>query len=318
MRTNFNKTRYDGGSLNFIGLDVGFSTTRMSSGVACLKRGTLSVGCATASWESRAELLGDFASAHMVAIDAPVLTIENYESRDCERIFTLGRFQRRCKPGLSHIRGTGRQLRDAGYESVNQLSHLAAECAVAKRFPRVRSGQNIVEAFPNAFLGVLLSARDFDDMPRLRRGEKFDWLFERCRVANRISTVVEVIGLPQIKEVLSSIETNTDHDQRAALVCLLIAAGVAVGRYTAVGNRYGGYFFLPTWNAWALWAQEEIELQRHRMNSLEVWIDGSRFMPDDSLPTAHNTAPQTDERRASVPALFQRDSRAARGGAPSR
>ena len=221
-------------------------------------------------------------------MDAPVLTIYSYESRDCERVFTLGCFQRRCKPGLSHVPGTGRQLRDAGHESVTQLSHVTSGCDLARKFPRVQPGRNIVEAFPNAFLGVLLSTRDFEHMPRLRRGAKFDWLFEECRVTKRISDVVSIIGLPQIKEVLSRIETNTDHDQRAALICVLTAAGVAVGRYTAVGNQRGGYFFLPPWNAWALWAQEEIELQRHRMDSLQLWIDGRRFKPAEPLPTAHN------------------------------
>jgi Protein of unknown function (DUF429) len=301
-----------GGNLNCIGLDVGFSTTRRSSGVACLNRGKLSVGCATASWESRAEILGDCTDAQIVAIDAPVLTVLNYESRDCERVFTLGCFQRRCKPGLSHVRGTGRKLRDAGHETVKQLFHITSGCDLAQKFPRVRSTRNIVEAFPNAFLGVLLSAHDFDHTPR-KRGAKFDWLFEKCRLAHKILHVVDSIGLPQIRGVLSSIETNTDHDQRAALVCLLTAAGVAAGRYTAVGNQQGGYFFLPPWNSWAVWPQEEIEVQRHRVDSLEVWIDGRQFKPDEPLPTAHNTALQSDERRALVPAFLQRDSHTVRG-----
>jgi hypothetical protein len=76
--------------------------------------------------------------------------------------------------------------------------------------PRIRSGKNIFEAFPNAFLGVLLAAEGFDDMPPLRRGAKFDWLFEMCCRATRISDVVDSIGLPEIKEVLPTIETNTE------------------------------------------------------------------------------------------------------------
>jgi len=173
--------------LNFIGLDLGFSATRSSSGVAFLNRSRLSVGCATSSWETRVEILVDCTKAEAVALDAPVLAINNYERRACERVFTLGRFQRRCKPGLSHVRGTGRELRDAGFESAQQLSHLASECDLAVQFPRIRSGKNIVEAFPNAFLGVLLAAEGFDDMPPLKRGAKFDWLFEMCCRATRIS-----------------------------------------------------------------------------------------------------------------------------------
>jgi hypothetical protein len=164
------------------------------------------------------------------------------------------------------------------------------------QFPRIRSGKNIVEAFPNAFLSVLLAAEDFDDMPPLRRGAKFDWLFEMCCRATRISDVVDSIGLPEIKEVLPTIETNTDHDQRAALVCLLTAACVAVGRYTAIGDQHGGYFFLPPWNVWAAWAQNEIEVQRHRIDSLEVWVNGRRFKHGEALPKAQNKALQADER----------------------
>jgi hypothetical protein len=150
-------------------------------------------------------------------------------------------------------------------------------------------------------------------MPRLRRGAKFDWLFEQSCVAKRISNVVNIIGLPQIKEAVSSIEMNEGHDQRAALICLLTAAGVAVGRFTAVGNQRGGYFFLPPWDAWALWAREEIQIQRQRIDSLEVWIDGKRFKATEPLQTAHNKALQAGERRVVAPALLQRDSRAARG-----
>jgi len=269
--------------LNFIGLDVGFSKTRRSSGVACLSDGKLSVGCATASWESRAELLGDCTIAQVVAIDAPIVTVGNCEGRDCERVLTLGRFQRRCKPALSHVQGTGRQLRDAGDESVEQLWHVTSGCELSEKFPRVRADRNIIEAFPNAFLSVLSSTSDFDRRPKLSRGAKFDWVFEQCRQTNRISHVVNIIGLPGITEALPHIEGNANHDQRAALICLLTAACVAVGRYTAVGNQQGGYIFLPPWNAWALWAQEEIEIQRRRMDCLEVWINGKRFEPAEPL-----------------------------------
>jgi hypothetical protein len=80
-----------------------------------------------------------------------------------------------------------------------------------------------------------------------------------------------------------------------------------------VGNQRGGYFFLPPWDAWALWAREEIQIQRQRIDSLEVWIDGKRFKATEPLQTAHNKALQAGERRVVAPALLQRDSRAARG-----
>jgi hypothetical protein len=71
---------------------------------------------------------------------------------------------------------------------------------------------------------------------------------------------------------------------------VLTAACVAVGRYTAIGDQHGGYFFLPPWNAWAAWAQNEIEVQRHRIDSIDVWVNGRRFNHGEALPKAHNKA----------------------------
>ena len=62
--------------------------------------------------------------------------------------------------------------------------------------------------------------------------------------------------------VLSDIETNRDHEERAALVCLLTAASVAAGRYTAVGDDEGGYFFLPPFALWGEWARHEMEMAK--------------------------------------------------------
>lgn len=56
---------------DLIGLDVGFSAKRPSSGVARLpSRGEPKVGYAMASWESRASIIGS-GRASIAAIDAP-------------------------------------------------------------------------------------------------------------------------------------------------------------------------------------------------------------------------------------------------------
>src|ERR1019366_5068164 len=104
----------------------------------------------------------------------------------------------------------------------------------------------------------------------------FDWLYDQCCVNQKFTHVVDKIGWNRLRSLLPIIESNRDHDERAALVCLLTAASVAFGRYTAVGDPQGGYFFLPAWRAWADWARQELE--RQRTESVEVWIDGRRFL----------------------------------------
>jgi hypothetical protein len=261
--------------MNLIGLDVGFSAKRFSSGVARLNSGVVSVGCATASLETRRELFG-MDEIDVSAIDAPILASESYGKRACERLFTLGCFQRRCKPGLSHVPGTGRDFRLAGQESARQLSKITSGRELLAEFPRVWRARNLVEAFPNAFMGVLLPAGCFDRIPKLRRGQKFEWLYNECCKQNIFDSVIDSIGRAALLSVLQYIKTNQNHDQKAALVCILTAGAVAAGRYTAVGDPEGGYFFLPPWEMWAHWAREEVETQRCRMDSVEVWIDGVR------------------------------------------
>lgn len=40
-------------------------------------------------------------------------------------------------------------------------------------------------------------------------------------------------------------DRESDHELRAAIVCLLTALLVAKGHYLAVGDEVGGWFFLP-------------------------------------------------------------------------
>jgi predicted nuclease with RNAse H fold len=269
--------------MNCIGLDVGFAAKRRSTGVARLSGGTVSVGCATASWDSRKVLCG-IDEADVVAIDAPILASDTYDKRACERLFTLGCFQRRCKPGLSHVAGTGRDFRRAGHEAARQLSQVTSRRELNVRFPRVWKKQNIVEAFPNAFMGVLLPIKCFDGQPKIPRGKKFEWLYEQSLQQETFDTVVDVLGKTIASSIRREIKTNRNHDQKAALICLLTATLVVVGRYTAIGDANGGYLFLPPWEAWAQWARGELEVQRRRTDSVVTWINGKRWSSSETLP----------------------------------
>ncbi len=270
--------------MELIGLDIGFSATGRTSGVARLSGNTLMCSRATSIWGSRAAVLGD-SVAEVTAIDGPLLKDLDCPKRACESIFSRGSFSRRCKPGFSHVLGTGLRFRNAGEKTAQKLIKLTSGHDVAAAFPRVWAASNLVEAFPNAFLGVMIPEIIFKAIPTLRRGKKFDWLYERCRDTLAFRLVVDVIGPENLPGVLAAIEANTDHEERAALICLLTAAGVSRGRYVAVGDDQGGYFFLPSWDLWAQWARQEIDTQRKRVGSVDVWMNGERFSPTDSLPT---------------------------------
>jgi hypothetical protein len=95
------------------GLDVGFSLTRKSSGVAILKEGRLELsrhfgGAAMAPILAA----GPF---EVIAIDGPIVPAggDPLVFRGVERLFASGLFQNRCKPASSHVQGTGRALRQA-------------------------------------------------------------------------------------------------------------------------------------------------------------------------------------------------------------
>jgi hypothetical protein len=268
---------------DLIGLDVGFSIKRPSSGVARLSpSGELRVGHAMASWESRASVVGS-GRASVAAIDAPYTRLGLSEKRGCERIFLLGRFQKRCKPGLSHVRGTGQSLRAAGRETADQLKVVVESGKLGAAFPRVESF-NLVEAFPNAYLGVCVAEDVYVGKPRLRRGKKFDWLYDSWVSSNLFQDTTQQIRLPSLGQLGDIFGRTKQHDERAALVCLLTAAGVFTGNYTAAGDPEGGYFFLPPWGSWAKWAKEELDLQRGRVAGLEIWVAGERFLSGETLP----------------------------------
>jgi hypothetical protein len=175
------------------------------------------------------------------------------------------------------------ELRRAGREAAEQVACITSGRSLLRDFPRVWEARNIVEAFPNAFLGVCVEDIAYRNMPRLRRGKKFDWLYDEwCRTGlfSILGGFVGIEGAP----VVDACKTNSHHEERAALVCLLTAASVASGKYVAVGERLGGYFFMPPLIFWSAWAREELERQRQKFPAVDVWIDGVSFTSMDALP----------------------------------
>ena len=123
--------------MQLIGLDVGFSAKKRTSGVAVLCDGEVQVGRANSESASRLGLLGGVTAAAVTAIDAPLLATLDARIRPCERLFARGRFQRRCKAGFSHVKGTGFGLRCAGSEAATQLESVTSRGQLRTPFPRM-------------------------------------------------------------------------------------------------------------------------------------------------------------------------------------
>jgi hypothetical protein len=101
-----------------------------------------------------------------------------------------------------------------------------------------------VEAFPNGFLGVLMPEEELLSAPKLRRGQRFDWLYERMVTTGRLESVLSK-SLQLDAKVWRRLDSERDHELRAALICLLTAALAAQGTAAVIGEPTGGWFWLP-------------------------------------------------------------------------
>lgn len=244
--------------MHLVGLDIGFSERRRSNGIAVVRDGTL-IRAQRLSVSERDEALRSLREVDVVAIDAPLLPPGTADTlpRHVERVFSRGIFQKRCKPGMSHVRGTGQFLREHGQRATEQL--LAGASFQPSMYPRHRVWPDapVVEAFPNTFLGVVLPDGDYVPTTKIKRGGKFDWLYDSWIERNLFPRVTTAAQLPH--EIALRCETEKDHDIRAALVCLLTAAFAANDTAVAVGREEDGYFFLPPTDLWASWARDAVE-----------------------------------------------------------
>src|SRR5207248_2887593 len=100
---------------HLVGLDLGFSERRKTNAFAIFRDGNLILP-ELMSPSERDAALRELAGVEVIAIDAPIVPADTPETlpRKCERAFCRGPFQKRCKPGMSHVAGTGRQLRAHG------------------------------------------------------------------------------------------------------------------------------------------------------------------------------------------------------------
>lgn len=268
------------------GIDVGLTLVHPTSGVCRTGPSGEVVAHTYADRLSRVAVLGQAPALSVVAIDAPLLPQQelHYDIRLVEKVFVWGAFQGRCKPGESHVKGTGQALRRAGAETARSLDGASLRQALPRPFPRVFDQLNIVEAFPNGVLGVSLDESVFRDCPQ--RNEKFDWLYERWLSQGTLARLQSILNWPR-EAFWEAAASNNQHDERAAIVCAMTAICVLRGSYVAVGEPNTGFFFLPPWAIWQPWARSALRANRvdaRLARPVEVWIDGVCYGGDEDLP----------------------------------
>jgi predicted nuclease with RNAse H fold len=273
------------------GIDVGWSAMDRTTGIC--RAGTLGFGLGHAFSDraSRLSVLGR-GPFDVLAIDAPLMphnAPDFWAHRACEHLFMWGAFQKRCKPGDSTVRGSGQALRRSGAETLWQLRDLVSTSSPCSIFPRV-SDVNVAEAFPNAFLGVLLEAEAIDHARRREAGARrtFDRLYDLGLQAHAFERLRSLLGWEE-EPLWSQLSTCNHHEERSALICALTAICICRGLFTAIGDPDTGYFFLPPLRAWAAWASAATarNLARARMemplSATTLWADGARYSAEDAI-----------------------------------
>ncbi|HEY0791493.1 MAG TPA: hypothetical protein VGD78_10560 [Chthoniobacterales bacterium] len=134
----------------------------------------------------------------------------------------------------------------------------------------------IVEAFPNAFLGVLMPEVELLAVPKLKRGRRFDWLYERMVTTGRLEGVPSSsVDLPEA--VWHRLRLETDHELRAALICLLTAVFAEQGTAAVIGDAESGWFWLPPCFSWQPWAVQGLERATKRIAVKAARVLGRSF-----------------------------------------
>ncbi len=165
-------------SMNFLGVDVGFATSSLTTGLAWRIGDEVGATKTGTSWKRRREVLPSGITYSIAALDAPILPEHEEQShRGCESIFYGGAFWNRCRPGLSH-HGRALGLRRAGADAASQFATVVSGLDLVSEL-QVRRNCAIVEAFPNTFLGVLLPEAIYEDRDFGFSERKSDWMYRK-------------------------------------------------------------------------------------------------------------------------------------------
>lgn len=255
-----------------LGLDVGCSEQRRSSAVCRLDWDATTIRWTIRRFrarpDERAEAVATLADRPLraAAFDGPLRRglDEIGAYRRAERLLTLGFQPRIGKPGQSNS-PVGRLL--------NTHANLCARAVLATGFVAPASHAQaiddhaIVEAFPSAWLGMLIAEPEALAATRANRSDRF---YRHLAQAGVLDAVLAHI-LPG--RTAPAFDAVTDHDERAALVCALTALGVAAGDYAAVGDAQG-WIVLPSPALIQPWAHAQLAANEARCGGGVARADG--------------------------------------------
>jgi len=232
-----------------LGIDVGWSTKRRTTGLALLQWTKEEVSWVfrrtTANLREREENLKNLVPQNTpllgVAIDGPLaknLTpVSGYRTADA--LFSLGAFQKRGSAAPTspasklHVHATRLA------KLVVSLEELRYWTVAEASFPERISKKSIVEAHPVPFLSTLI---DEERLPSVTRGRASDEFF--CHLAKNGKLVLLLSGLLPGRSLRQDPSSVTNHDDRAALVCAITALCVVAGQYVTGGDSRDGRIVL--------------------------------------------------------------------------
>ena len=266
-------------TIHALGIDVGFAAVGRTTGL-CL----ISINGDSLRWEclntftdrerrigALKQLVPSGTDISGVAIDGPLvprlLLTEHFRAADS--LLSRGPFQQRGKPGQTSS-PTGQKLHTHATLLANLVIELQREgqlTVTPATHPNAITTTRIVEAFPTAFLSVLLADDDFFSIGR----NKSDVYWELAVQQGYINSLLQCL-IPQVR-LTQRLEDLKDHDHRAAFICALTALGVAKNQYVAVGDPNDGDIMLPTATHWGLdsnghrWAEVAL---REKLNGVRA------------------------------------------------
>jgi hypothetical protein len=264
--------------MNFLGVDVGFATSSLTTGLAWRIGDEVGATKTGTSWKRRREVLPSGITYSIAALDAPILPEHEEQShRGCESIFYGGAFWNRCRPGLSH-HGRALGLRRAGADAASQFATVVSGLDLVSEL-QVRRNCAIVEAFPNTFLGVLLPEAIYEDRDFGFSERKSDWMYRKVAERGIFRKLLIQLGWTEpgtITQFHDQAGLDGNHDVRAALICLLTAGFAASGNAVVIGDPTHGWFWLPPKRFWEEWAWTALRQQLHKLKSgkfpmVDVW-----------------------------------------------
>ena len=255
-----NKTQYA------LGIDVGYSKNRRSTGL-CL----LEVSPTTLRWRclntgtNEALRLKDLRNlvphgTHLlgVGIDGPLTPdlhiVSHYRSSDA--LLTRGVFAKRGKPGATSA-PSGQQLHKHATKLAKLVLQLQDEghltLAPSTHCNPVHPSR-ILEVFPNAFLSVLLPDAAFHHIRPKRNASDLFWeaavpeIRRPPYVGPFLMRLIE--SLVPGRRLGTPLESVTDHDHRAAILCALAVLCADQRRYILSGDPVDGDIILPPLELW--------------------------------------------------------------------